>query len=216
MSLLSKDKKIQDSQPPYRAVVFDVGEVLIDWNPRYLYRKIFDDKDRMEFFLTDVCHHDWNTRQDAGYPWDQAIAEKSTAFPEFESEIKAYRARWMEMVRGGVEGSVEVLYRLKKENWPLYAITNYNHETFDLSKQYYPFLNEFDGEIVSGEEKICKPDARIYQLLCERYDLDPKTCIFIDDRQENIDAAQAQGMTGILFENPEQMKTDLTALIGEF
>lgn len=197
-----------------RNIVFDVGEVLIDWNPRYLYSKIFDDPQAMEDFLNNVCTHEWNFRQDAGYCWDKAIAEKATAFPHLAEEIKAYRARWPEMVGGGVQGSVEVLKALKDAGWPLYAITNYHQDTFALSQQLWPFLTLFDGVVVSGEEKICKPDRRIYEILLERYGLEAASCIFIDDRLENIEAAQAIGMTGIHFRNPQQMRQDLESHIG--
>lgn len=203
-------------KPYYKAIVFDVGEVLIDWNPRYLYRKIFDDEREMEHFLEKICTFEWNIRQDAGYPWDAAIEEKVKEFPDYEQQIRMYKERWLEMVSGGVQGSVDTLYRLKEAGWLLYAITNYNHETFELSKEKWPFLKEFDGAVVSGEEKICKPDPKIYQILLERYQLKGQECIFIDDRAENIKAAEEQGMTGILFESPAQMRDDLIQLIGEF
>lgn len=195
-------------------IVFDVGEVLIDWNPRYLYSKIFDDPQAMEDFLNNVCTHEWNYRQDAGYCWDKAIAEKAAAFPHLANEIKAYRARWPEMVGGAVQGSVAVLEALKKQGWPLYAITNYHQDTFALSQQLWPFLTTFDGVVVSGEEKICKPERRIYEILLERYGLNAAECVFIDDCLENIEAAQAIGMTGVLFRNPQQMHQELEALIG--
>jgi 2-haloacid dehalogenase len=197
-----------------KTIVFDVGEVLIDWDPRNLYRKVFDDEQEMEFFLSDVCDYEWNYRQDAGYCWDKAIAEKIAQHPKYEEQIKLYKTRWPEMVKGGVEGSVEVLKKLKEAGWPVFAITNYHHETFALSKELWPFLNLFDGEVVSGEEKLCKPDARIYEICIERFNLVPQQCVFIDDRQENIDGAIKAGMNGILFESSGQMKTDLEKMIG--
>jgi epoxide hydrolase-like predicted phosphatase len=118
------------------------------------------------------------------------------------------------MVAGGVDGSVDVLLKLKEKGWPVYAITNYHQDTFALSQKLWPFLKEFDGVVVSGEEKICKPVTRIYEILFERYNLAPESCVFIDDRKENIDGAEKAGMKGILFENPQQMKAELEKMIG--
>lgn len=195
-------------------IVFDVGEVLINWDPRHLYRKVFDDEAEMEHFLANICTHEWNYRQDAGYCWDKAIDEKCDEFPEHAENIKLYKERWPEMVAGGVDGSVEVLLKLKEKGWPIYAITNYHQDTFALSQKLWPFLTAFDGVVVSGEEKICKPEPRIYEILFERYNLTPENCVFIDDRKENIEGAEKAGMTGILFENPHQMKAELEKMIG--
>ncbi len=196
-------------------IVFDIGEVLIDWNPRYLYRKMFKDEGGMEIFLSSVCDAQWNARQDEGYPWTDAIAEKIASHPEYELYIRAYYDRWPEMVRGGVAGSVEILHRLKSL-MPVYAITNYNAETFALSQKLWPFLTLFDGVIVSGAEKLLKPDPRIYQLLFTRYGLDPSSCVFIDDRMDNIEGAERCGMRGIHFTNPAALEADLKTLIGDF
>lgn len=195
-------------------VVFDVGEVLINWDPRHLYKKLFDDEQEMEYFLSHICTSEWNYRQDAGYCWDEAVAEKIAQYPEYADYIQSYKTRWSEMVVGGVQGSVEVLMALKAAGCPIYAITNYHQDTFALSKELYPFLKVFDGVVVSGEEKICKPDPRIYQILFDRYGLNPENCVFIDDRAENITAALNAGMAGILFENPAQMKTELAKMVG--
>lgn len=197
-------------------VVFDIGEVLIDWNPRYLYRKIFAEVEEMEYFLASVCDSGWNARQDEGYPWAAALAEKIAQFPKYESQIRAYHARWPEMVRGGVDGSVRVLQRLKDRGTPVYAITNYNQETFALSQTLWPFLTLFDGIVVSGTERMLKPDPRIYRLLLDRYDLSAPSCVFIDDRLENVKGAENVGMSGIHFQDPAQMERDLKSLIGDF
>ena len=198
---------ISDAQ--IKNIVFDIGEVLIDWNPRYLYSKIFDDAQEMEYFLSHVCNSEWNLRQDAGYDWDKAIADTTTRFPQYASQIAAYKSRWPEMVAGGVAGSVKVLQQLKAKNWPVYAITNYNHETFALSQELWPFLTLFDGIVVSGSEKICKPDLRIYEIFLDRYDVNAGECLFIDDRLENIKAAQDTGIAGLHFTSAEQMMRDL-------
>lgn len=205
---------VPDVQTP-KYVVFDVGEVLIDWNPRYLYEKMFDDPKDMDFFLSQVCDEDWNARQDKGYPWADAMAEKIAEFPQYEAYIKAYHDRWREMVRGGVEGSVQILKDLKKK-MPVYAITNYNEHCFALSCELWPFLTLFDGVVVSGEEKLLKPEPAIYECLYNRYDLDPKDGVFIDDRMSNIKGGEATGLRGILFENPQQLRRDLVAMMGEF
>ena len=197
-------------------IVFDVGEVLVDWNPRYLYRKIFDDEGEMEQFLENVCTWEWNIRQDSGYPWDKALQEKIAEFPQYEAEILAYKSRWPEMVAGIVQGSADMLLRLKAAGYGIFAITNYNEETFALSQELWPVLAEFEGVIVSGEEKCVKPDPKIYRLLFERYDLNPEECVFIDDRLDNVQGAEKQGMRAIHFKDPVQTKKELVDLIGLF
>jgi 2-haloacid dehalogenase len=192
-------------------VVFDIGEVLVDWNPRYLYDNFFDAPEQCDYFLSTVCDADWNRRADAGEDWDDLLQERIALYPQYEGAILAYRERWMDMVRGTVAGSVDVLERLKSAAVPVYAITNYNDHTFAMSQEKYPCLTLFDGVVVSGAEKITKPDHQIYHTLYARYDLSPEACIFIDDRQDNIDAALETGMRGILFQNPSQMRADLVA-----
>jgi 2-haloacid dehalogenase len=180
-------------------VVFDVGNVLVDWDPRYLYRKVFADRTRMDWFLSEVCHPAWNLAQDAGRPWPEAESEAIARHPDMTSEIRAYRARWHEMLAGDIPGSIAILEHLAAQRVPLYAITNFAADTFAETCERFPFFRHFQGIVVSGTEKMIKPDARIYQLLATRYDLDLSTCVFIDDSAKNCIGARTTGMHAIDF-----------------
>lgn len=189
-------------------VVFDLGGVLIDWNPRYLYRKIFSDEAEMEHFLAEVCHHDWNRQQDGGRTFNEATEERLSAFPNYEKEIRAYFDRWEEMMGGIAEANVDVLRKLHQQQaYPLYAITNWSAETYPMALRRYDFLHFFLDTVVSGEEKLLKPDAAIYQLLLDRNQLRAEECVFIDDTPENVEGARQLGMQGIHL----QPDTDLAA-----
>jgi 2-haloacid dehalogenase len=194
------------------AVVFDVGNVLIEWDPRHLYRRIFDDAERMEWFLTHVCSPDWNARQDAGRPWDEAIAELVERFPGFEGEIRAFRERWHEMVPGTVEGMPELFAALGRAGVPRYAITNFSSSTFAETRQRFAFLTEFVAVAVSGELGLCKPDAAIYRWLIDRCGLTPSRTVFVDDSAANVDAARRLGFQAVLFEGADAFTGQLAAL----
>jgi 2-haloacid dehalogenase len=194
-------------------VIFDFGGVLVDWNPRYLYRKLFgDDEAGMERFLAEVCTSEWNLRQDAGRPWAEAIAELSARHPAQAGLIRAFHERWTEMLRGPIEGSVTILGELKQAGRPLYGLTNWSHETFPVARVRYPFFAWFDGIVVSGAEGMVKPDPRLYARLFERYRIDPARAVFIDDNQHNVEAAVALGLHGIHFQSPAQLRSELAAL----
>jgi 2-haloacid dehalogenase len=180
-------------------VVFDVGNVLVDWDPRHLYRNVFANTARMEWFLSEVCHPAWNLAQDAGRPWAEAEQEAIARHPGSEAEIRAYRARWHEMISGDITGSVAILEELAAKRVPLYAITNFAADTFAETCDRFPFFRHFKGIVVSGTEKIIKPDARIYHLLATRYGLDLSACVFIDDSAKNCIGARATGMHAIDF-----------------
>lgn len=194
-----------------KTVVFDLGGVLIDHDPRYLYRKLIPEEAEMTAFLTDVCHHDWNEMQDAGRPLSEATAERVALFPEQAELIEAYYGRWVEMLDGAVDGSVEILAELKGSGTPLYALTNFSAETFEIAKPLYDFLDWFDGILVSGEEKLIKPDPRIYALLLDRYGLNAEGSVFIDDRADNVKAARDMGFHAIQFRGAEVLRRDLSA-----
>lgn len=197
-------------------VVFDLGGVLIDWNPRYLYRQLFDDEAAMERFLAEVCTGVWNERQDAGRPWVEAVATLSADFPEHAPLIEAFRDRWTEMLAGPIHGSVAVLAELKARGVRLYALTNWSQETFPLALERYDFLHWFDGIVVSGDEQLIKPDPRIYQRLFERYGVEPARAIYIDDARRNVDAAAALGMHAWWFQGAEGLRAWLAShgLVG--
>jgi 2-haloacid dehalogenase len=190
--------------------IFDFGGVLVDWNPRHLYSKLFgDDLAGMEQFLAEVCNSDWNLRQDAGRSFAEAVAELVARHPGQADFIRAYHERWAEMVAGAIEGSVAILRELKDARHRLYGLTNWSHETFPLARARFGFFDWFDGIVVSGEERLVKPDPRLYLRLLERYGIDPASAVFIDDNRPNIEAANALGIGGILFQSPTQLRDEL-------
>ena len=190
-------------------VVFDLGDVLIGWNPRNLYRRVFPDLEKMEWFLTNVCHGDWNLAQDAGRSFDDGVKEAISRHPAWETEIELYRDRWMEMVSGPIQGSVQILEELHKKGVALFAITNWNGDTYRATHKKYPFLNLFRDIVVSGDEKIIKPDPAIFNLLAKRNDIALSNSIFIDDSLKNIRGAEAVGMQAHHFTTPEALRADL-------
>ncbi len=198
--------------PPAPAVVFDIGNVLLRWNPRNLYRKIFSEPEQMEWFLNNVCDGPWNEEQDKGRAWVEAIAERCGRFPEWQAEIQAYDERWFEMLDGEIVENVRVLEGLKKAGVPRFAITNFSTEKFAIAKAYHRFFAHFDGIIVSGEERLLKPDLRIFELFLERYRLNGLHCIFIDDNEANVGAASKLGMRTIRYTENLDLGAALRAL----
>lgn len=194
------------------AVVFDLGGVLIDWNPRHLYRRVFaGDTAAMEDFLANVCTPAWNHQQDLGRTWADAVAECSARFPQHAALIRLYAERWDEMVTGAIEPTVDILKALKAAGWPLYAITNFSAETYPRMVERFSFLQLFDGIVVSGYERVGKPDRAIYRILFERYRLEPGHCLFIDDAALNVEGSEAVGMPAIHYHSPQQLAADLAA-----
>ena len=194
-------------------IIFDLGGVLIDWNPRYVYRKIFKTEQEIEWFLENVTTPDWNENQDAGYPLHKATEELVGKHPEWEPEIKAYYGRWLEMLGGQIHETVEILQQLKHTGkYRLYALTNWSAETFPHALERFEFFKLFEGVVVSGEEKMRKPSAEFYKIILDRYRLDPSTTVFIDDSLRNVKGAEAIGITGIHFHNPSQLKEELRRL----
>jgi 2-haloacid dehalogenase len=194
-------------------VVFELGGVLIDWDPRHLYRKLFAGDDAaMEGFLADICSNSWNLQQDAGRSWAEAIAELSARHPAHAAMIAAFRARWAEMMAGPIAGTVAILRELKDAGTPLYALTNWSHETFPIALERYEFLSWFDAIVVSGAERLVKPDPRIFTLLMERHRLRAEQLVFIDDNPRNAEAAAALGMHAIHFVSPPRLRAELAAL----
>lgn len=197
----------------YNTIIFDLGGVLIDWNPEYLYRKIFSEEARIKHFLDEVCHSEWNREQDRGRPFAEAVKERIAVHPTYEKEIIAYHERWEEMLGGPITENVAILEELReKPHINLYAITNWSAETFPIAQRKYPFLGYFEDTVVSGELKIVKPDAQIYQTLLDRQPIDPNKAIFIDDVQENIQGAEALGITGIHLTPDTDLRMELKRL----
>jgi 2-haloacid dehalogenase len=190
-------------------VVFDLGGVLIDWNPRYLYRQLIADEAAMERFLAEVCHPAWNEEQDRGRSFAAAIEEAALRHPGQRALIEAYHHRWAEMLGGPIAGTVAVLEELKKAGRELHALTNWSAETFPLARERYPVLTWFETILVSGEHGLIKPDPRIFELLLERIGRTAAECIYIDDNQRNVAAAAALGFDALHFVSPEELRHDL-------
>jgi 2-haloacid dehalogenase len=192
-------------------VVFDVGNVLLRWDPRNLYRTIFDDETEMEWFLSNVCTPPWNLEQDRGRDWEEAVAVLARDHPAHEPSIRAFHERWEETVSGTIDENVALLHRLRAAGVPNYCITNFSGPKFLLTQERFPFLTGFDGVIVSGDEKVLKPEPEIYTLLLDRYDLMPGECIFVDDSKANVEGARAVGMHAIHFVEPMDLAAELRA-----
>ncbi len=193
-------------------VIFDLGNVLIAWDPRRLYRKLIEDEAQMEWFLREVCSSEWNEQQDAGRPWSEATALLRGQFPEHAELIDAYHFRWKETLVGAMEESVALLAQLRARGVRLLALTNWSQETFPIARTLFPFLQWFEGIVVSGEERLIKPDPRIYQRLLERYSVDPSKALYIDDSARNVAAAESLGMRGWWFRGADGLREELVAL----
>ncbi|MDG1264138.1 MAG: HAD family phosphatase [Flavobacteriaceae bacterium] len=192
-------------------IIFDLGGVLVDWNPDKVFIKVFEgDKQKMEFFYAEVCTHDWNENQDAGYPMAKATEERVALFPEFEKEIRMYYDRWDEMLGDQIQGTVDILKKLTNSpEYKVVALTNWSHETFPKAIKKFEFLQWFEGILVSGVEKTRKPFPEIYELTLNRFDLIAEESLFIDDNLRNVEAARALGIHSIQFHSPEQLEQEL-------
>ena len=188
-------------------IIFDLGGVLIDWNPEYVFLNAFNsDRKKMEWFFENICTSDWNENQDAGYPLAQATQDLVEKFPEFENYIRLFYDDWENMLGGSISDTVEILDTLvKSKNYKVVALTNWSHETFPIAQKRFEFLEWFDGIVVSGDEKTRKPFKEIYDIMLNRYNITPKNAIFIDDNLRNIEAANALGIHGIHFKSPEAL-----------
>jgi 2-haloacid dehalogenase len=191
-------------------IIFDLGAVLIDWNPDYMYRTIFDDEQEMRDFLATVTTPDWNEEQDAGRTLREGTELLIQKHPHHEANIRAFYGRWIEMLGDAFEDTVEIFKELKESNkYKIYALTNWSAETFPMAQQKFDFLNWFDGIVVSGAEKMRKPTPEFYQILLDRYNVKAQESLFIDDNYRNILAAEKLGINSIHFTSPEQLKEEL-------
>lgn len=198
--------------PARTHVVFDLGGVLIDWNPRYLYRELIPDEAEMERFVTEVVGQAWNREQDAGRSVADANAWLIARHPDKRELIEAYYTRFDCMMKGAIEGTVAILEELDRRGTPLYALSNWSAETFPLAERRFGFLQRFDGLLISGHEGMRKPDAEIFDLLCRRFDLQPQACVFIDDHAPNIETAAGLGFHAHHFADPDDLRRDLVGL----
>lgn len=192
-------------------IIFDLGNVLIGWQPRALYEQVFATSEEVDYFLNNVATLEWNEKQDAGRTIEEGTRALIERHPEFEREIRIYYDRWTETITGPIEGTVEILRALKASGkYRLLALTNWSHELFPWARETFDFLDLFEEIMVSGEVKLQKPDPAIYRLLHERFDLQGYGgCVFIDDSLRNVEAARKEGLDTIRFENPAQLRSEL-------
>ncbi|WP_308993575.1 HAD family phosphatase [Mariniflexile litorale] len=188
-------------------IIFDLGGVLIDWNPEYVFFDAFDgDKEKMQWFLDTICTSDWNENQDAGYPLAQATLDLINKFPEHEQHIKLFYGDWEKMLGGTIDGTVKILQDLiQSKKYKVVALTNWSHETFPIAQKRFEFLGWFEGIVVSGDEKTRKPFKDIYEICLNRFNITPEKSLFIDDNLRNIEAANTLGINGIHFKNSEKL-----------
>ena len=189
--------------------LFDLGGVFFDWDPDYFYKKIIKDKNKRHYFLNNICNNDWNLKQDAGRKIKDAEIDLITFYPEFENEIKMFYKNHRNMIQKIYVKSVDILKYLKNKNFECYVLSNWSDETFVGMKKDFPFLNYFDDLIISGKEKMIKPDPDIYKLAINRFNLKPSETIFIDDRIENILVAKKLSFRTIHLINPELIDLEI-------
>ncbi|WP_420606881.1 HAD family hydrolase [Novosphingopyxis sp.] len=197
---------------PLTTAIFDVGHVLFEWDPRFLFAKLIDDPEELDWFQGNVVTGDWHFEADSGRPLAVMLEERIALFPAHEAMIRAYAERWTETVPGPVPGSHAIVRELDERGVPLFAITNFGHEFWAMFRPEQPIFDLFEDILVSGTEKLVKPDAAIYALAIKRFAVDPDACLFIDDRIENVRGAQAAGMHGHVFKDAETLKAELEAV----
>ena len=193
-------------------IIFDLGGVLIDWNPLYVFTDLISDAERRTYFFEEVCPTHWNEQQDAGNLIALATEERIALFPEWEHEIRAYYGRWVEMLGEANHGTVEILKTLiESPDYKVYALTNWSAETFPIAKsmERFQFLHWFEGTLVSGEEMMIKPQPEIFELILNRYNIDRTKAIFIDDNIKNVHASNTVGLQAIHFQSSEQLAEEL-------
>ena len=189
-------------------IVYDLGGVLLDWDPRHLYRKIFSDPEEMEYFLSEICSPAWNSQMDSGKPFQEAIIELQAEYPQYQEQIAIYDSRWVEMVSGELTDSVELLGELRAAGYHLAALSNWSLETFPRIKHQYPFLDWFEPLVLSGEQGVSKPDPAVYQILLEKLNKQAEDCLFIDDLERNLIAAEKIGFDVIQFFSVDGLRAE--------
>ncbi|MBR4794204.1 MAG: HAD family phosphatase [Bacteroidaceae bacterium] len=198
-------------------VIFDFGNVLIDWNPAYLFLPYFNgDEDKCRFFTDHVCNREWFTRMDRGESMDKCVAELQQQYPQYADAVAMFRDRWFEMCSGEIPGMLELIQDLKSKGVGAYGLTNWPAETFDEARRRFKTIASIDNIVVSSHVKLAKPEPAIYQLLLSKYNLNPEECVFIDDRKDNVDTAIRLGMNGIVFPGTAQeLVSILYPMLGE-
>lgn len=195
-------------------IIFDLGGVLVDWNPKHVFdENYFDSPEKRDYFFENICTSDWNEEQDAGRSIVEATLELIEKFPDWEQPIRDFYGRWTEMLKAPIPETVEIFRQLKDSGkYKIYALTNWQAGLFDIALVRYDFLHWFDGRVVSGEEKTRKPFPEFYQRLLNRYNVDPAKALFIDDNLRNIKAALELGIESIYFQSPLQLEENLKEL----
>ncbi len=197
---------------PITTLIFDFGGVLIEWNPRNLYRRYFDTPQAMEEFLAEVDFMAWNAQQDKGRPFAEGVAELTAKFPQHSRLIHAYHERWEESIGEPITATVKIVQRLKQAGWPIYGLSNWSTETFPIIRQRHDFFDILDGYLISGEVKLVKPEPAIFQVMLDKIGRTAQECLFIDDALPNIETARKLGMTAIHFQSPAQLEAELEQL----
>jgi 2-haloacid dehalogenase len=205
-------RRMASEQRAIEAVVFDLGGVLIDWDPRYMYRQLFADPADMEEFLASVCTPDWHRAHDLGADITQSCEQLALRYPEHRDMIMVWAERGEEMVAGQFDDTVELLSELKASGMPCYALSNMEPDAFEVRLARFGFMQWFDGHVISGFEGVAKPDRRIFEILLRRHGLRPERCVFIDDQPRNVDAARYLGLVALHFSSVPQLRQDLQAL----
>ena len=193
--------------------LFDLGGVFFDWDPDHFYKNVFENIEEREFFLAEVCNDQWNVQQDAGRSIAEAELELIPKFPHYEKEIKMYYKNHRKMIRGVFEQSIDILKKLKDKNYECYVLSNWSAETFLGMTDDYPFLKLFDGLLISGEDKLMKPDSAIYELAKNRFNLNPEETVFIDDKRENIEAAKGLDFKTIHLTDPKNIEIEINQFL---
>lgn len=197
---------------PITAVIFDFGGVLIEWDPRNLYRRYFDDPQSMEQFLEEIDFMEWNLLQDKGRPFAEGVAELSARFPHREELIRAYHEHWEDSVGEPIKPVIDILERIKAAGWPVYGLSNWSMETFPIARQKHHFFDLLDDYLLSGEVNLVKPDPAIFHHMLDKIGRKPEECIFIDDNPANVEASRMLGIVTIQYQSPEQLERELQHL----
>lgn len=194
-------------------IIFDFGGVLLDWNPHYLYDPYFGDVEKAEWFLTNICTYPWNAQHDAGKPVAEGTTELIAQYPEWEKEIRMYYSEFEKMLSGQIADMEEYIKELKGRGFRIYGLSNWSVETFAMIRPKYPILDLMEDMVISGKEKVMKPDAKIYQIALSRFGIKPEESVFIDDNVNNIIGCEAAGIHGIVFKDAGQLRSDLEKLL---
>ena len=194
-------------------IIFDFGGVLLDWNPHYLYDPYFGDVEKAEWFLTNICTYPWNAQHDAGKPVAEGTTELIAQYSEWEKEIRMYYSEFEKMLSGQIADMEEYIKELKGRGFRIYGLSNWSVETFAMIRPKYPILDLMEDMVISGKEKVMKPDAKIYQIALSRFDIKPEESVFIDDNVNNIIGCEAAGIHGVVFKDAGQLRSDLEKLL---